>query len=393
MNQIKTATTASLAVLALASAGWMAAGAGRPEERRPAPQPQAEPVAREEPAAGKPRETVEVKGRVVAPDGRPVAGAAVGAAYLSRDAARWPKTTSGPDGRFTIRLPQQESVESDGYLARFPWLVASAPGHGIGWIEGALRPGKPDELEVKLTEQGPPIEGRVLDLQGRPVAGAKIEAAQIWFEGNGDLAGWIARARNGAAGNLWQGLESLPLDPAPAPERRARAERLVSITRTTGADGWFTLTGIGRDRIAELSVSGLGLATTQVYAFSRPEPEIRTVDRGMMRREPFIVHAPRFELALPPSKRVEGVARDQDSGTPITGLEIRAAVFVENNLIPRPAIEARTDAEGRYRLDGLPRAPAYRLFISPDKGMPYIGGTLKALADSPGVEPVAFDFA
>jgi RNA polymerase sigma factor (sigma-70 family) len=395
MYQIKIATMALLAAVGLASAGWIAANAGGPEAPPPAPttQPKAEAVGREEPVSGKPLETVEVKGRVVAPDGRSVAGAAVAAAYFRADVAAWPRATSGTDGSFTIRLPRQDGADSDGYRARFPWVVASAPGHGVGWIQGALRPDRRDDLVVRLPEEGPPIEGQVVDLEGRPVAGARVEAARIWFDGNGDLAGWIAKARNGAAGNLWQGLENLSLEPFAAPGRASSTERLVSISATTGADGRFTLTGIGRDRIADLIVSGPGIATTQVHAFSRPEPEIRTVDRGMMRREPFIVHAPRFQLALPPSKRVEGAVRDKDSGTPIAGLGIRAAVFDPSSLIPSQGIEARTDAEGRYRLDGLPLAAAYRLFVTPDKGLPYLNGTFKAPGDSRGLEPVTFDFA
>src|SRR5262249_29943852 len=149
----------------------------------------------------------------------------------------------------------------------------------------------------------------------------------------------------------------------PSKSRNKPGERVFTIAATTGADGRFKLTGIGRDRIAQILISGPGIATTQAYVFSRPEAEIRTVDRGMMRREPFVVHAPRFQLARAPARRVEGVFRDKDSGRPIPGLEIQAAVFDEHSLIPDPGMEASTDADGKYRLDGLSRAPAYRLFI------------------------------
>ena len=50
------------------------------------------------------------------------------------------------------------------------------------------------------------------------------------------------------------------------------------------------------------------------------------------------------------------MVRDKDSGKPIAGLEIQAAVFDEQQPDPGPGIEARTDAEGRYRLDGLAKA-------------------------------------
>ena len=386
MTQIKIATTAALAALALASAGLIAAGAGRPEDPKPAmkskAEPKAAPVAREEPVARKPMEMVEVKGRVVAPDGKPVAGAAVRGAYVDREAKPFPSATSGPDGRFTIRLPKPIDAGggSPGYMARFPWLLASAPGFGLGWAERVLRADRPAEEVVTLTEDGTPIEGRIIDLEGRAVADAKVKVQNVWFEAKGDLSAWIAKARNGAAGNLWQGLENLSLD------------QVLAIEAKTGPDGRFKLDGIGRDRIADLIVSGPGVATTQVIAFCRDEPEIRGSNKQMMRPMPFIVQAPRFQLALTPSKRVEGVARDKDSGRPIAGLQINAAVFDPSSMIWAQGIEAKTDAEGRYRLDGLPVASAYRLFFSPGPGLPYTKGTLKAPADSPGLEPVAFDF-
>ena len=124
-----------------------------------------------------------------------------------------PKQPAGSDGRFSVRLPQPEGDgPAEGYMAMYPWLVASAPGHGVGWCERALRPDRPAEQVVTLVEEGPPIEGRIVDLEGRPVVGASVQAARIWYDEKGNIAGWIAKARNGAAGNLWQGLQSLTLD-------------------------------------------------------------------------------------------------------------------------------------------------------------------------------------
>jgi RNA polymerase sigma factor (sigma-70 family) len=96
MTQLKIASTAILAALALASAGWIAAGAGRPEDPKPAmkPEPKAAAVAREEPAARKAAEMVEVRGRVVAPDGKPVAGAAVRGAFVYPETKPFPEAIS-----------------------------------------------------------------------------------------------------------------------------------------------------------------------------------------------------------------------------------------------------------------------------------------------------------
>jgi RNA polymerase sigma factor (sigma-70 family) len=395
MTKIKFATTATFAAVALSAVGVFAAG-GRPESPKPAMKPRAEGsgINPAKPAAERPLETIEVKGRVIAPDGKPVAGAAVTAAYIGREEVTSPGATSGPDGRFSIHLPKPGGeLPASGYQALYPWLVATAPGYGVGWSQRALHPNRPAEQVVTLVEEGPPIEGQIVDLEGRPVAGAGVRADRIWYDENGDLAGWIAKARKGAAGNLWQGLTSLLLDAMPSRSGPASRERLVTIATTTDADGRFKLTGIGREGIAELLVSGPRIATTQVYAFSRPEPEVRTVDRGMIRNEPFIVHSPVFQLALTPSTQVEGVVSDKDSGKPIAGLEIRAAVFDEHSLIPAPGIEFTTDDQGRYRVDGLPKAAAYRLFIKTPKGLPYTNATLKVSAESPGIEPITFDIS
>jgi hypothetical protein len=100
-----------------------------------------------------------------------------------------------------------------------------------------------------------------------------------------------------------------------------------------------------------------------------------------------------LQIAVPPTKRIEGVVRDQDSGSPISELEIVAAVFEERSFLRDENLKCTTDSDGRYRLDGLPKAAAYRLFLKPAKGLPYLPGTIKVPANSPAFEPVTFDFA
>ena len=69
--------------------------------------------------------------------------------------------------------------------------------------------------------------------------------------------------------------------------------------------------------------------------------------------------------------------RDKDTGRPIAGIKLKGMVDQERSLVPATGVEATTDAQGRYRLTGLPKAPAYRLFAEAARGQPYT----RALSD------------
>ncbi len=90
MTKVKIAATAALAAAALVSVGVVAVGSWRPDPPRAAPIPQAggemkRPAATQGAPAAGPVEMIEVRGRVVDPAGRPVAGASVRGAYLDAE--------------------------------------------------------------------------------------------------------------------------------------------------------------------------------------------------------------------------------------------------------------------------------------------------------------------
>ena len=195
------------------------------------------------------------RGEVVAPDGRPVAGAVVGVAY----------STATPPAQDDQRRRTADSrsacPEEGGELVgdqALPWLVASAPGLWDRLDRGGLA------SPTSPRAGGQADRGRAADRRADPrprrPAGRRRQGP-----GRPDLVRreWGPRRldRQGTQRRRGQPLARAG-EPAarPGPGAGARlAERLVSITRTTGADGRFKLTGIGRDRIAELSVSGPGL--------------------------------------------------------------------------------------------------------------------------------------
>ena len=391
MTRLKIASAGVLTAITLATAGIVAVGAWRPDPAGLEMAPQAgasmkPPRAANEAQPAASGEWIEVRGRVVDPQRRPVAGAAVRTYDQYRDAGPYwadrpvPEATTGPDGRFILRvrprginsLPQRPG-------AMYPWVVASAPGFGPGWASAVREPGAPEETTVRLEEDGPPIEGRMVDLEGRPVAGARVRVERLWFARQRSVSAWLEQARDTATEGPWRGLDQLP----------------ASIIATTGLDGRFRLVGIGRDRLAEVFVSGPTIATAQLYIANRDGEAIRTIDPfDAMNRKPGITYYPRrFEFAAEPTRPIEGTIRDKDTGRPIAGLTLHGMVYTRSSLIPAPGIEAKTDALGHYRLSGLRAGSSYRLFVEPGQGHRYTKATFVTPAGASALEPIAFDIA
>jgi RNA polymerase sigma factor (sigma-70 family) len=380
---LKGASAVALAGLALASAGVGALAGGRPAEPTPAmaPAPRAQaptptPTPKPDEAKG---EVIELRGTVVGPDGRPVSGARVWVEWYFNDDAPNLDATTDAAGRYWIGFPRsaRSRVRPD-LVDRYPRVIATAPGFAPGWVAGVFRPDAPASERVVLPPLGPAIEGRVVDLEGRPIAGARVVSKNLWSPDQGDLAAWIVRIKNGGSRGIWREMTNLSLEPTPA--------------ATTGPDGRFTLEGPGVGRVAGLLLTGPAITTETVYVLGENLAEVRTIEKSMMEPRPFVVHPPRFTLAAAPSKPVEGAVIDVANGQPIAGVRIKGNLDRESDHTMIDGVETFSDDRGHYRLTGLPPADGYRLFAFPKRGTPYPNASVVVRADTPGLDPVPFDF-
>ncbi|RMF74465.1 MAG: hypothetical protein D6738_06355 [Acidobacteria bacterium] len=221
-----------------------------------------------------------VAGRVVDADGRPVAGALLtatprpvpGSFRITIGAARSPdnRAESGADGGFRLG-PLDPRASWD--------LIATAPGFARTRRPAPrLEPRRTTDGMRVVLERGARIAGRVLDDQGRPVAGALVRAT---VEPRGERRrGMVVRMLAGAA-----------------------PEPLETISAT---DGTFVVDSLSPGRW-RLSIAASGFARATVEGLDVAEGDA-VVEAG--------------DVVLAPGETLAGVVLDE-TGAPVDGAEVR----------------------------------------------------------------------
>src|SRR5262249_14420751 len=157
-----------------------------------------------------------------------------------------------------------------------------------------------------------PIRGRVLDIQGRPVAGASVQVVGILWHPSGRLDEWLERLKTEKAAYpaqyamlRWWANDDVPSFYPPV---------------VAAKDGRCTLRGIGGEWVAWLRVSGPGIETTFEYGATRPMPTIKVPDAPRQNFSHGIVYyGANFDLVVGPCLEAVGTVTDKDTGQPLAG--------------------------------------------------------------------------
>jgi 5-hydroxyisourate hydrolase-like protein (transthyretin family) len=251
--------------------------------------------------------------------------------------------TSGPDGsfRFTFALSDLDERYLD---ASRPVVAAVADGLGLDWAEIGS-----DPLRLRLVEDLP-LEGRILDPDRRPVAGARVTVRELTARRPADVQD----------ANLWKSCRG-PL-PGQPPAR-------------TDAGGRFRLTGLGRDRQVSLAVEGpVILPRSYFVAVNRPTEAAASGGRDTS-----------FEYVTAAGRPIRGVVRDRQTGRPVAGVQISLQATG-----PQPSgPKTLTDRDGRYELLG-PVGPLATVVAQPQGGQPWFAEV--QYAKWPAEGPLTVDF-
>ena len=332
-------------------------------------------------------ERLEFAGRVLDPDGKLLAGAKLHMVHL-RAAAKTPpvvRATTDSQGRFHFTIGRRDFDDESFKTARqTAQVVAIREGFGLGWSSSPAADGVDlRDLTIRLTRDDVPILGTVVDLQGRPVAGAKIREQQILETENGDLSAWLDVCKQTNGGS--QAVEQLYL------KRRLWPGGSGLPAATTDAQGRFTIRGVGRERLIRLRVEAPVITTRNVGVLTRRGDPIRVNrGRGNETRLFELVYGAQFSYAAEPAKPVIGTVKDRDTGTPLAGVRIACEQAGGFNFHNNNAIETISDASGRYRLDGLPQHVDSWLLAIPARGLPYLPAAIE-VPKATSLEPVTVD--
>jgi RNA polymerase sigma factor (sigma-70 family) len=315
-----------------------------------------------------------VRGRVLDPDGKPVAGAKL---YLSARAGHTLKeppypvrATSGDDGRFAFTFSWSEERQKS--EAVDPWLhslsnpilwnrdadaiyqvLAVGKGYGCAWVTvGAPS----EELTLRLVPDEP-VKGQLLDSDGQPVAGAKLTVTGV------------CPADKGNAGRTFAILVHAGFDSGGS--RRGWVGPLGEQTMlTTRADGTFALSGVGRGRGVALRLEGRSLMT-----------------------EPVLTQGVSFVHRAGISRPVHGMVRERATGKPLPGVMVGLVPNYQKRYNPMSSryTYAITDKDGRYEVPNVPKTSYDGLMSAiPARGQLYLQNTVK-FQHTPGFEPMTID--
>jgi hypothetical protein len=338
-----------------ATAGWFRAGSER--ESRPAGE--AGQSAAASPGAIDPDDPAgagRYAGRVLGPDGRPLAGARL---YLidAEPIAHRPlaelRAVTDASGRFQFSAPDMTDLAFDRLpVRRAGVLLAMADGYGPAWVKTAVNP-EATEWALNLVRDVP-IHGRLLDRKGQPLAGVSVRVRDLIVPNLGKLDNFLNLTRTR---DIFHGYGQELYWPSFVPGLTSHA--------VTDQQGRFRLEGLGGERMAILDFQGATIQDSSITAMTREAPDSKPEKYP---DQPWrITYGAGFELRLEPGRSIAGIVRDKQTGEPVDNMWVTSAGL--QWLTREGRSDYSTDARGRFAIAGFPlELTRHELWAYPQPG-------------------------
>ena len=316
---------------------------------------------------------IAVRGVVLKPDGKPAAGAVVRAASMA-EWSSWElavakdvksplsETIADSQGLFSIRFPRHPFGDVSGFdehwrdIWKKTQIAASLTGFGPTWATcGDIDTTQP--LTLRLVEDLP-LRGRVIDLEGRPIAGTSVKVSAPQATKDEDLSEWIAGVKAGEVQRSVQRKAPLSAEP-----------RVIGTPTavTTDADGRFEIRGLGRERIVSLTFAGEQVAYRTAQAVTRDMETLQQVISMPPQEEKQPVFGATFTFSAEPARTIEGIVKDAKTGEPLPGVSVESYSLAGYPYSKHRDLKTTTDKNGRFRLIGMPKGAENRALDRPER--------------------------
>jgi len=350
-----------------------------------------------------------IRARVIDTEGNPIAGARVRAVRVDTQETAWTETghvvgegRTSDTGEVALDYSDTAPFASgDNFISTGVVLLADAEGHAFDWHDT----GAGGDAILKLPADDSQIEGRVLDLEGRPRSGVRVSIVHVDSSAK-DLDAWVEAAKKNPVAidesTIGKSIRARETEGPPVVARFPGNKNLqlghpALLPRSvTDAQGRFRLTGVGRDRLIRLELAGGDIARTWLNVVTRDMPAVPYPEHDPRFRVP-TCFGRRFDLTAEPEQLIAGVVRDAAGGRPIAGVEVRLSQYAgRSSLVVEGFLSAVTDEQGRYTLRGVPKPHdpkrALRLRIVPPTDQPYFRTDID-VARRDGLDAVTCDVA
>lgn len=264
------------------------------------------------------------------------------------------------EGRFDQKISRDKLPTKDGdsQWTNKDWLilVLSARGH-VYATRSFSKYGETEPLTVRLRPDVV-VRGTLLGIEGQPLAGINVQPIDCTIADTKKLDSWLkdVSSNRSKAGETTEKAGMRPAAENYDRKRRFPSKRDLKLPReaipavVTDAKGEFELHGFGADHWIEMRISGPGIVESDLEVLGRDIASI--LPNGRRKMGGF--YGRNFSHITQPGADVFGVVRDAETKEPLPGIRVSSTVLADVGYVQNGYINSITDADGRYRLSGMP---------------------------------------
>jgi len=141
---------------------------------------------------------------------------------------------------------------------------------------------------------------------------------------------------------------------------------------TTNAEGRFEIAGLGADRLAILEISGPNVVKHVISVVTRDIPPVDAQHLSYPGYRSHVHYGATFKHVVEPGLTVTGIVRDVETNQPLANAFVTVEIGAGFPTVIEGMLNAKTDDQGRYRIDGLPKGEGNELKVIPNDEQPYL---------------------